>query len=1061
MGSLLRCLLLPFIIVVLLAFVVMSSPAGAESIDTDLAIHDLVEYGNTTVVQNGSISVRNGGSLVIDNCTWTINAPIYVDGGGTLNIVNSEVVFIPSYTGIYVNTSARVNIIGTSIDSPNYPYYYTYVFSIMVRSSDVVFKGIEFIHPSINLDWIGVNGGVIKDSSTNSKWSFDIIDCRDIQIVNVSFLSPPERYPPSGDLYTGLLISNSTGITVTDSVFENHHSFSLKCIDSQYIQLTGNRIFGNRTQSDEISGIVLTGCRNITVKDTRLHRTTQNAMLVESSSNVNIVGSIMEYNRVALSVTDSDDVEIKANRFFYNDHGISMQGSRDCYTHLNTFLGNKVDALDDNGNEWDLDGYGNQWDRYQGSDSNHDGIGDSPHSVPSSSEDRYPLMFPYDMESLVLIGIEPEDGAVNVDLDAIFVLRFNLPVREDTVIDSISTDPQVGLKLISTSMTMDSWYVIVGPVSPWSEDTEYHVTINRTIRDVFDRSLDRRYHLNFSTSDLTAPGISLISPDNSSWIYPGTPIVLEVDDGDLAKVTVTIGPDQTTYNMGDINLDTTDWPDGPMEIVVSAIDRSGNERSRMFYFLLDGAKPSITSVSPVNGSYLGIDDTIIIEVEDISPVVMEMTIGMERYISNTILLEIPITDLPEGQIEAYLIVTDSVDNTASMSLTYMIDRLRPTISLMGPEHGAILTIGDEMNLLVVDNSLQLVELRAGTGPWEQIDALSGQVYNHVVGPAIDGALSIDIRATDMAVNMNSTTFWFLLDQTPPVISYNLKELPSSLNPNTTLEFTIIDDHLMEVVVLLDDEVIQKGAFSSFSLSMTYLSFACHTIELEALDVVGLSSTLVLAIDVDGASPMIEISLPRNGPFVSHKDHIGVEVIDAHLNLVTITIDGDILKRTSEPSLDVPLLGISHGWHNVSVLAIDSADNYGIERTEFFMDRRPPIIIPSSFSDKDVLRPGQPIVFSVEDDSGIHSFVLSIDGGDPTGPDPTYLFFIPIDIADGNHTITISGTDIVGNSAEYHYSFRVRNEVKEEATYPLLIILVCIALVAIGVVAWFIRGRERD
>jgi nitrous oxidase accessory protein NosD len=48
-------------------------------------------------------------------------------------------------------------------------------------------------------------------------------------------------------------------------------------------------------------------------------------------------------------------------------------------------------------NSWD-DGYpsgGNYWSDYNGTDANHDGIGDTSHVLDANNTDHYPLMIPY------------------------------------------------------------------------------------------------------------------------------------------------------------------------------------------------------------------------------------------------------------------------------------------------------------------------------------------------------------------------------------------------------------------------------------------------------------------------------------------------------------------------------------------------------------------------------------------------------------------------------------------------------------------------------------------
>ncbi len=83
-----------------------------------------------------------------------------------------------------------------------------------------------------------------------------------------------------------------------------------------------------------------------------------------------------------------------------NNIGLKISGSsNNNLIYHNNFMRNNQNAYDTgNPNQWDNDysSGGNYWDDYIGTDSNEDGIGDTPYYVPGgSSEDKYPFMKPY------------------------------------------------------------------------------------------------------------------------------------------------------------------------------------------------------------------------------------------------------------------------------------------------------------------------------------------------------------------------------------------------------------------------------------------------------------------------------------------------------------------------------------------------------------------------------------------------------------------------------------------------------------------------------------------
>ena len=113
------------------------------------------------------------------------------------------------------------------------------------------------------------------------------------------------------------------------------------------------------------------------------------------------------------------------NTFKHNGVGIYSDASRDNLLYHNNFLNNDWPAVDTGNNTWD-NGYpsgGNYWSDYNGTDVNHDGIGDIPYTISGdSNQDRYPLMHPF------ILGDVNNDGLVNWrDVDP-FVAAMNTQV---------------------------------------------------------------------------------------------------------------------------------------------------------------------------------------------------------------------------------------------------------------------------------------------------------------------------------------------------------------------------------------------------------------------------------------------------------------------------------------------------------------------------------------------------------------------------------------------------------------------------------------------------------
>jgi parallel beta-helix repeat protein len=112
----------------------------------------------------------------------------------------------------------------------------------------------------------------------------------------------------------------------------------------------------------------------------------------------NISGNVISSNECGIYLPPSlgycERNIISGNVIRDNDKGICMKTPENNYIFQNNFINNTLyNAHDSLTDFWD----GNYWDDYNGTDENHDGIGDTPYLIPGhgSNQDYYPLMYPW------------------------------------------------------------------------------------------------------------------------------------------------------------------------------------------------------------------------------------------------------------------------------------------------------------------------------------------------------------------------------------------------------------------------------------------------------------------------------------------------------------------------------------------------------------------------------------------------------------------------------------------------------------------------------------------
>jgi parallel beta-helix repeat protein len=114
-------------------------------------------------------------------------------------------------------------------------------------------------------------------------------------------------------------------------------------------------------------------------------------------------GFLAQYSGIDIGKSIGDCVT--GNTITSNYQGIQLDSVFNCTFFHNRFINNTIQAglFDEEGasiNTWDS-GYpsgGNSWSDYNGTDANHDGIGDTPYRINSNNIDRYPLMTTLDVK---------------------------------------------------------------------------------------------------------------------------------------------------------------------------------------------------------------------------------------------------------------------------------------------------------------------------------------------------------------------------------------------------------------------------------------------------------------------------------------------------------------------------------------------------------------------------------------------------------------------------------------------------------------------------------------
>jgi parallel beta-helix repeat protein len=227
-----------------------------------------------------------------------------------------------------------------------------------------------------------VGGGIslVSDSCDNIVFGNNIMGASGDGII-LQWLS-------SNNTIAGNIITNSGGCGVNLEGGDGGPLVDNRIVGNEIANSTGdgirlswssnNTVSGNNVTDNEGSGIVLHLCSNWD----------------SVSGNNTLVGNFVRNN---------------------GQYGIQVLNSSGDFIFLNSFVNNSLPVYSENStNAWDNGFEGNYWSGYNGTDSNGDGIGDTPYTIDGNNTDNYPLMSPYEYWCSPILGDVNRDMKVDM-----------------------------------------------------------------------------------------------------------------------------------------------------------------------------------------------------------------------------------------------------------------------------------------------------------------------------------------------------------------------------------------------------------------------------------------------------------------------------------------------------------------------------------------------------------------------------------------------------------------------------------------------------------------------
>jgi len=490
--------------------------------------------------------------------------------------------------------------------------------------------------------------------------------------------------------------------------------------------------------------------------------------------------------------------------------------------------------------------------------------------------------------------------------------------------------------------------------------------------------------------DTIPPAVTVISPKDGSMTANDVTVALQVVDASL-PYTVAATLDGAAFNVA--NAITTE---GKHTLALTVTDNVGLstvvppitftiDKSNPVYVLKEG-----TNAFPNSGFVFGRDVTASVDVQDLTPTTVKLTLDGAPYLPNT-----PIT--AEGDHTIAGTVADSVGHTVTIPAhTFTIDKSAPVVTIT--ENGVpLIDFYDRpVTPLIKVTDFSDVHVTA---------TINGQPFTSGTTLSTEQKYTLAGSVTDAA---NHTTPFgpivFYIDLTAPVVTLtgNGTPFPAGtfvFDKDVAADITVADLTATTSAITLD------GA--NVTLPLTITAEKAHKLTAVVTDKVHKTTTVSADFVIDKTPPSVDVqesgSTLADGRYFNRKVTPVIVVTDSTATTVAATLDGQPFTSGTDVTAE--------GSHTIAGTVTDAANHkVDIGPVHFVIDTTKPVGVfkegDADFPDGKSLNRDVTARVAVTDASPVTTTIL-LDGS-------PYVENTPI-TTEQSHTLSATLLDKAGNS----------------------------------------------
>lgn len=549
------------------------------------------------------------------------------------------------------------------------------------------------------------------------------------------------------------------------------------------------------------------------------------------------------------------------------------------------------------------------------------------------------------------------------------------------------------------------------------------------------------------TPEISAQFSDVAGVDVDTIVFTLTSAVEGLDD-EIALSAIAWDADNSTATVTPISA----LEDGRYVVTVKASDVLGNEGDLVSWeFEVDSLSPVVADVMPESGTWLSnptptigvavIDRNavqnarLVLDGEELEPGPGPLSWDVYEFF-------FPVTsNLAEGEHTVTFYIEDILGNATSSTWTFGVDTIAPKFDAdsLEPEHGATVTTRTPTVSVAVSDD--------GSGIDPESIAVSGLGDVDVAINYADGVITIQpeaeldngvydfwISVRDYAWNYATYPVSFTVEATGPEAIWNFDDNAWSNTTSRTIQVTLADPDGVDsdsIELLINGQAVEADiAGNVASYEAEGLVDGDYTVTVVAADELGNYATHTRTFRVDRVRPAITLNAPINGSWVAGTFDVSATVSDdrSGVDSVELRLNGDLVAHSYDDETGEVLYTAVGETGPIATLQLVVTDRAGNTMTQTWSANVD--AVAPTFSDNSpvgVIGNAKPTIsVKVDDDHPITAVSMTLDEdtvaatyNEATG----VISYTPAAaLAEGEHTVVVSATDIGGNKSALEWEF---------------------------------------